>query len=256
MTDEEMLVSLAVPALGALIALIILTFALRAIRRPRLLQNLPTSKTTGVFIGLVFAVLSFIVRSYMLGHLPEYDFTLWIYAGTGYLPVWLLGWVLMVFNSLVQLRQRVKQAWANIDVLLKLRADLIPKLVNITIGLRDYEKNLQAELAQLRAQTMATQPGLAGPDPQACAGQLLVIAERYPELKANELSTNLQKNLTDTENRISLARGYFNDIATFYNTRLDVIPDRFIAALGAMKPQPLMEEDHFDCGNCKLTSSR
>jgi len=68
----------------------------------------------------------------------------------------------------------------------------------------------------------------------------------YPELKANSSFLNLQQNLVDTEQRIALARGYFNDVAAFYNTRLQTIPDRFIAALGALKPRALMTADNFE----------
>jgi len=133
-----------------------------------------------------------------------------------------------------------------VDVQLKRRHDLIPNLVGTVQGLRDYEQNLQTELASLRSQLEATPPGVEGPDYRACGTVLLAIQERYPELKAQESFANLEKNLIDTEQRIALARGYFNDIATFYNTRLEVVPDRFVAALGGLKPQPLMAANDFE----------
>ncbi len=70
--------------------------------------------------------------------------------------------------------------------------------------------------------------------------------ERYPELKANSSFLHLQKNLVDTEQRIALVRGYFNDIASFYNTRLERIPDRFVAALASLQPRALMAADQFE----------
>ena len=73
-----------------------------------------------------------------------------------------------------------------------------------------------------------------------------VVVERYPALKADDAFRSLQKNLSDAENRIALARGYFNDIATFFNTRLQVVPDRFLAAMGGFKPQTLMTADRFE----------
>ena len=73
-----------------------------------------------------------------------------------------------------------------------------------------------------------------------------LVIERYPELRANDTFLNLQQNLVDTEQRIALARGYFNSIATFYNIRLQVLPDRFICALGMMKPQALMCAGNFE----------
>jgi hypothetical protein len=197
-------------------------------------------------LGLVLVVGASVAVTQMSHRSPEADLPKWIASGAIYLAIWFIGWIIMMFNSMVKLRQRVQQAWANVDVQLKRRNDLIPNLVEITKGLRDYEQNLQTELAQLRSQLAATPPGQPGADPHACSGYINVIIERYPELKANGSFTSLHKELVNTENRISLARGYFNDIATFYNTRLEVIPDRFIAALGAMKPRALMTADEFE----------
>ncbi len=167
-------------------------------------------------------------------------------VGVGYLMIAALGWVWMVYNSVVDLRQRVRQAWSQVDVQLKRRHDLIPNLVQTIQGLRDYEKNLQTELAGLRTELTATGPGQPGPDFHSCARTLIAVAERYPELKTQESFLNLQNNLSDTEQRIALARGYFNDIATYYNTRLEIVPDRFVAGLLAMKPEALMTVDGFE----------
>jgi hypothetical protein len=163
-----------------------------------------------------------------------------------YLGLWMIFWAWMVFNSVVGLRQRVKQAWSQVDVQLKRRQDLIPNLVAAVKGLRDYESKLQTEVATLRAQMTATPPGEAGADYYGIAPLLVAIEENYPELKAEESFLNLQKNLIDTEQRIALARGYFNEIASFYNTRLEVVPDRFLAALAGMKPQPLLLAENFE----------
>jgi hypothetical protein len=152
----------------------------------------------------------------------------------------------MVFNSMVDLRQRVNQAWSLVDVQLKRRYDLIPNLVNTVKGLRDYERTLQEELAALRSQAMATPPGVSGPDYAALTGTLVAIRERYPELKADAAFEKLQKNLADTETRIALARGYFNDIATQYNTRLQSVPDGWVAGLARMRPRALMEANDFE----------
>jgi hypothetical protein len=171
-----------------------------------------------------------------------------IYAviGVGYLCLGFFAWVWMVFNSLVDVRQRVRAAWALIDIQLKRRFDLIPNLVSCVKGFRDHEEQLQTELAALRNQLNTTPPGVAGPDPGAVSSVVIGIAERYPELKASESFLALQKNLSDTEQRIALARSYFNDIATHYNTRLETVPEKFVAVLGAMKPQPLMAANDFE----------
>ena len=164
-----------------------------------------------------------------------------VYAGAA-----LLCWVLMAYNSLVELRQRVRQAWANIDVQLKRRAELIPRLVETVVGVRDYERTVQTELAQLRAELLSTPPGQTGPDPSACGATIAAIVERHPELVANDAFLALAKELTATEDRIAMARGYFNDIATFYNTRLETFPERFVARLGGLRHQPLMDIRGFE----------
>jgi hypothetical protein len=162
-----------------------------------------------------------------------------------YLAVLLIGWAWVVFNSMVDLRNRVQQAWSLVDVQLKRRHDLIPNLVAIVSGLRDYERDVQETLALLRAQMQATAPGEPGPDPAAVGQRLLALAERYPELKAQESFLRLQRELADTETRIALARGYYNEIATHHNLRLELIPDRFLARLAGMRPRPLMEANEF-----------
>ena len=197
-------------------------------------------------LGLALAVGGFVVRDAQLGHALDEYIPTYVAVGLAFLVAWVLGWVWMAYNSMVDLRQRVQQAWANVDVQLKRRADLIPNLVSAVHGLRDYEQKVQTEVAQLRAQLTATPPGDPGPDHQAVATMIGAVIERYPELKANTSFMNLQQNLVDTEQRIALARGYFNDIAAFYNTRLQIIPDRFICALGAMKLQTLMSAESFE----------
>lgn len=169
-----------------------------------------------------------------------------IVAAAVYLMAWALGWVWLVFNSLVGLRNRVSQAWSLIEVQLKRRHDLIPNLVAAVQKRRDYERNVQSELAALRTQMEATPPGVAGPDYRACSAAVRTLQEKYPQLKAQDSFLSLQRNLTDTEQRIALARGYFNDIATYYNTRLERVPDRFIRVLGGFKPRALMAANDFE----------
>jgi hypothetical protein len=177
---------------------------------------------------------------------------IYVGVGLGYFVAYTIGWTWMVFNSMVDLRNRVRQAWSQVDVQLKRRTDLIPNLVNVVRGYSDYEKNLQTELAALRSELGATPPGVAGPDYRAVNQTVVAIAERYPELKANETFSKLQQNLIDTEQRIALARGYFNDITTFYNTRLQRIPDKFVAGLGGMQLRQLMQANDFERAAVKV----
>lgn len=150
-----------------------------------------------------------------------------------------LGWVWMVFNSLTGLRNRVRQASSLIDVQLKRRADLIPPLVACVQGFRAHEASVQALVAALRAQA-------AGARPAAAAPSLLALAEQYPELKGQAVFAELSRSLVETEDRIALARAYHANIATFYSTRLERVPDRYVARLVKMSPEPLFAADGFE----------
>lgn len=169
-----------------------------------------------------------------------------VVAGMVYLLVWTAAWAIMVYNSMIALRQRVNQAWANVDVQLKRRHDLIPNLVAVVQGYRDHEQDTQTWVTALRNQINTTAPGQPGPDPSAVTPVLMAVAEKYPALKADENFARLQESLVDIEHRIALARSYYNDIATFFNTRLQVVPDRFIAAPAKMTGFALMEARDFE----------
>jgi hypothetical protein len=161
-------------------------------------------------------------------------------AGGVYFLVFLVGWLWLVFNSLIGLRNRVRQAWSQVDIQLKRRYDLIPRLVECVAGYRNYEADTQEAVTTLRSQ-MESSRAL-----QSAAPTLFAIAERYPELKASESFLKLQKELSDTEQRLALARGYYNDIVTFYNTRLDIFPDRLAAALAGLRHQLLLEASNLE----------
>lgn len=157
-----------------------------------------------------------------------------------------LGWIWAVYNSLVELCQRVRQAWSQVDVQLKRRNDLIPNLALVVEGYAAHERETQELVTRLRGQLAATPPGVAGPDFSGLGSAVRVTVERYPELKASESFSKLQEALSDTEQRIALARDYFNGIATFYNIRLSIIPDRFVAAFARLRPQALMGATEFE----------
>lgn len=167
-------------------------------------------------------------------------------AAGGFIVALLLGWVWAVYNSLINLHHMVEQGWSQVDVQLKRRYDLIPNLLETVRGYRAYESEIQKLLAEMRTQTEATPPSVAGPDFKGIAPMLNAIVERYPELKANESFLRLQQALVDAEQRIAQARDYFNNIATFYNTRLDIIPDRFVGALARLRPRTLMAAADFE----------
>ncbi len=193
--------------------------------------------------GLMFCVGGFIaqlaIRQLQLG---EYW---WVYflAAVGYFGALLLGWVWTVFNSLIRLRHWVDQAWSQIDVQLKRRYDLIPRLVTVVTAAKQHERDVQTVVADMRNQLKLSD----NPDAQhGLASRLMAIAEAYPELKSNENFSSLQRHLIDTEQRIALARGYYNEIVTYFNTRLEIVPDGFIARLGGMTKRSLMLAREFE----------
>ena len=130
-------------------------------------SGLGWSKWGWLFLGLILLLGGIFL---MYNNAPVQNYTILAIAGFIYLLVAFCAWVWMVFNSLVDLRQRVRQGWAQVDVQLKRRFDLIPNIERVVKGLRDYEKNTQTELARLRAESQATPPGQPGPDYHVLTG--------------------------------------------------------------------------------------
>ncbi len=143
--------------------------------------------------------------------------------------------VVVVYNRLVVKRMRVNNGWAQIDVQLKRRYDLIPNLVETVKGYAAHEKEVFEKVAQYRSMAM----GATGPKEIAEANNMLTqtlkslfaVMENYPELKANENFLRLQEELTATENKISFARQFYNDIVMDYNTMLQTFPQSIIASM-------------------------
>lgn len=172
---------------------------------------------------------------------PYYYVPLALYAAA-----WATGWVWMVHNSLVGLRERVRQGWSLIDVQLKRRHDLIPRIVAVLSGLSAHEQAVQTAVARLRTQEVATAPGVAGADFSGLAATVRGVVEQYPQLTAQPGFLALQRQLVETEQRIALARAYYNDIATHFATRLEIVPDRWVAALRGMRPESLLQAEDFE----------
>lgn len=205
----------------------------------------------GTYWGLVLLGLLLCSAGFGLGF-PA----IWPNAGEEWIPfaigaivfgvLVLLAWVWMVHNSLVDLRNRVASAWSQVEVQLKRRFDLIPRLEAVMKGMQQHERVVQEGLAALQSQRAATPPGVAGPDFQALGPRLVALAEKYPNLAVGPAFLGLQKELSETEQRIALARSYYNEIATHYNTCLEVVPDRFAAAITGLKARPLMVAQDFE----------
>ena len=157
----------------------------------------------------------------------------------------LVLWFVSVYNGLVRLRNQVDNAWAQIDVQLKRRHDLIPNLINTVKGYMSHERDTLEAIVKARTAAMAaTGPAEAGPAEAQLTGALrglMVNVERYPDLKASANFLALQEELASTENKISFARQAYNDSVTVYNTRIQTIPANFIAGPAGFRPRDLFE---------------
>ncbi len=154
-------------------------------------------------------------------------------------------WGVGIYNGLVALRQAVKNAWAQIDVQLKRRHDLIPNLVNTVKGYAKHESETLERVIAARARaTSATTPAdkiKAEGELSSSLARLLVVSEAYPDLKANANFTSLQGELTGTEDRIALARQAYNDAVTKLNTGIQTFPAVLIAGMLGFKEEPFFE---------------
>jgi LemA protein len=172
------------------------------------------------------------------------------------LVVALTAWVIAIYNGLVTLRNRFKNAFAQIDVQLKRRYDHIPNLVEAAKGYLQHERQtLEAVVAARGAAVSASQRAAAAPgDPAAMSGlaqaegalggalgRLLAVFEAYPDLKANQNVLQVQEELTSTENKVAFARQGYNDAVMSYNTKRESFPDTIIAGLFAFKEAMLLE---------------
>ena len=154
-------------------------------------------------------------------------------------------YVVITYNGLVSLRNNIENAWAQIDVQLKRRYDLIPNLVNTVKGYAAHEKGtleavISARQRAVDAKSVAEHAQAENMLTQTL-GRLFALAEAYPDLKANKNFMVLQEELTSTENKVGFARQLYNDVATQYNTRQATFPTLLIAGLAKATPAELWE---------------
>jgi LemA protein len=142
-------------------------------------------------------------------------------------------WYLLTYNNFVNLRNRAENGWAQIDVQLKRRYDLIPNLVNTVKGYAAHEKEIFEKLADLRAKAMGAQSvkdvGETNNQITEALKTVFAVAENYPDLKANQNFLSLQEELTNTENKIAFARQFYNDVVMQYNAAQQRIPASIVA---------------------------
>jgi LemA protein len=163
---------------------------------------------------------------------------------------------IVMYNALVRLRNRIDNAWSQIDVQLKRRYDLIPNLVETVKGYAEHEKGVFESVTQARAAAINAQ----GPAQQAEAENVLsgalkslfAVAEAYPDLKANQNFLNLQEELTSTEDRIAYARQFYNDSVLSYNNKIQTLPSSVIAGMFNFEKREYFEGDPEATGPVKV----
>ena len=157
----------------------------------------------------------------------------------------LIIWVISSYNGLVTLRQRVKNAWSQIDVQLQRRFDLIPNLVESVKGYMAHESDVLTKVTELRTSwakaTTVSEKAQLDNELSGALKTIMAVSENYPDLKANQNFAELQEELRNTENKISYSRQFYNDSVTRYNTKLELFPSNLIASMFHFTPEALFQ---------------
>ena len=158
--------------------------------------------------------------------------------------------LISIYNSLVTLKVKIKEAWSQIDVQLKRRIDLIPNLVESVKGYVAHEKEVFENVTKARAALMtagdAKAAGEADMQLTSALKSLFAVAEAYPELKAQEGFINLQKELSDTEDKVAYSRQFFNSVVRQYNEKIVAFPSNLIAGMFGFTQEAFFEAEAQD----------
>jgi LemA protein len=169
---------------------------------------------------------------------------LWVILG---ILAFLLFFFIIIYNGLVRLRNRVKNAWAQIDVQLKRRYDLIPNLIETVRGYMKHERETLESVTKARNLAQQLSGGSVGARSKAetelssALARLLVVVEAYPDLKANQNFLALQEELTSTENKISFSRQFYNDSVLRLNNQTQMFPSNIVASMTSFKAEEFFE---------------
>ncbi len=155
--------------------------------------------------------------------------------------------VIKLYNDLVKLRQKVRNGWSQIDVQLQRRFDLIPNLVDTVKGYMAHESSVLEKVTELRSSwanaTSIKEKSNLDNELSGALKTIMAVSENYPDLKANQNFSQLQEELQNTENKIAFSRQFYNDVATKYNTKIEVVPSNIIANMFGFKPEELFQVD-------------
>lgn len=171
--------------------------------------------------------------------------------------VLLILWYIATYNSLIRLRNRKDDQWSQIDVQLKRRADLIPNLVETVKGYTKHEKSTFEDVVKARntfvtASTPEEEMKASGEMTQAL-NKLFALSEAYPDLKANENFISLQNDLKETEEKIAVARQFYNDTVLTYNNKIQVVPSNVVANMAGFKAATYFEATEEEKKNIKVS---
>ncbi len=182
------------------------------------------------------------------------------------MPVWLIVilaiivviilWVIATYNSLISLKNRVKDAWSQIDVQLKRRFDLIPNLVETIKGYTKHESETLENVVKARnnylSATLPEDQMKADGELTQAINKLFALTESYPDLKANTNFTDLQEQLKETENKIAMSRQFYNDIVMQYNNKVEMVPSNIVASIFKFQKQAFFEAVESERENVKV----
>jgi len=178
-----------------------------------------------------------------------------LYIGLGVLAL-IVVFIIILYNSLIRLRNQVKNSWAQIDVQLKRRNDLIPNLVNTVKGYMKHEKEVLENVTKARSAVMSAgnvkETAAASNMMTETLKSLFAVSENYPDLKANQNFIQLQEEITGTENKIAYARQHYNDIVMMFNTKIQTFPNNVFANMLNFKEEQQFEATEAERKNVEV----
>ena len=150
-----------------------------------------------------------------------------------------------IYNGLIQSRNKVKNAWSQIDVQLQRRFDLIPNLIETVKGYMEHEEGVLTKVTELRnswaSATTVSEKAALDDELTGALKTIMAVSENYPDLKANQSFSEMQEELRNTENKISYSRQFYNDSVTMYNTKIQMVPTNIVASIFNFKEETLFK---------------
>lgn len=175
---------------------------------------------------------------------------MWLYLIIGIIIIIVILAIAGLYNGLVGARNKVKNGWAQIDVQLKRRIDLIPNLIETVKGYASHEKGVFTEITEARSSLMnassVKEAETANNQLTEAIKSLFAVAENYPDLKASQNFQDLQMQLSETEDKIAYARQFYNDTVLMYNNKCEMFPSNIIASLFNFKEADFFQADEGD----------